>query len=109
MRIFARTLPIRAVVDIIERDPQVSVVEDEPLVYFRAKVKFVLSSTEKATPLWVEGQVQVNADHTLEMMWLAPQYGSIQGTMVNAILDPYRDVILQAAEHTDLAILGVVT
>ena len=43
------------------------------------------------------------------MLWIAPQYGSVQGTMVNAILNVYRDAILQAAESTDLAILGVDT
>ena len=109
MRIFARTLPIRTVVDFIDRSPQTSRAADEPLISFRAKVRFSLPVTEKAEPLWVEGQVQVNADRTLEMLWIAPQYGSVQGTMVNAILNVYRDAILQAAESTDLAILGVDT
>ena len=108
MRIFARILPIRTVVDIVDRQPQTSRAEDEPLISFRAKVRFSLPITDAAEPLWVEGQVQVNANRTTDMLWIAPKYGSIQGTMVNAILDVYRDAILQAAEDTDLAILGVV-
>lgn len=107
MRIFARTLPIRTVVNVIDRTPQTSRAADEPLISFRAKIRFALPVTEKTEPLWVEGQVQINADRTAEMLWIAPQYGAIQGTMVNAILNVYRDAILQAAEATDLAILGV--
>ena len=107
MRIFARILPIRTVVDIVDRQPHTSRAADEPLISFRAKVRFSLPITEEAEPLWVEGQVQVNANGTADMLWIAPKYGSIQGTMVNSILDVYQDAILQAAEATDLAILGV--
>jgi hypothetical protein len=107
MRIFARTLPIRTVVNVIDRTPHTSRAADEPLISFRARIRFSLPITERAEPLWVEGQVQINADRTAEMLWIAPQYGSIQGTMINSILDVYRDALLQAAEATDLAILGV--
>lgn len=107
MRIFARTLPVRTVVNVIDRTPHTSRSADEPLISFRAKIRLALPITEKTEPLWVEGQVQIKADRTMEMLWIAPQYGSIQGTMVNAILNVYRDAILQAADDTNLAILGV--
>lgn len=107
MRVYARIVPTRVIVNVIDREPARSRAADSPLISFRAKMRFSLPATEKTEPLWVEGQVQVNADRTLEMLWIAPQYGSVQGTMVNAILNVYRDAVLQAAEDSDLAILGV--
>lgn len=106
-RIYNRVLPIRVLINVVGRSPSRSMAHEEPLVYFRAKVSFDTLRENPPEPLWIEGEVQVFADRSLELEWVAPQYGSIQGSRVNAILDVYRDSLVRAFHDTDLDLLGV--
>ena len=106
-RIFTKVLPVRTVVDVVERQPRWSDAEDSPLISIRAKVTFESVMTEHKEALWLEGDVQVNPDRSVEIVWLAPQYGSIIGTKVASILDIYKDALRKAFKDTNLNILGV--
>jgi len=107
-RIYTRVVPIRVLINVADRNPARSVASEEPLVYFRAKVSFDTLREDAPEPLWIEGEAQVFSDRSVELVWVAPQYGSIQGSRVNAILDVYRDSLIRAFRETDLALLGVV-
>lgn len=106
-RIFTKVLPVRTVVDVVARQPQWSEAGESPLISIRAKVTFETVMTEHKEALWLEGDVQVNPDRSVEIVWLAPQYGSIIGTRVSTILDIYKDALLKAFKDTNLNILGV--
>jgi len=106
-RIYNRVVPIRVRINVVGRVPSRSLASEEPLVYFRAKVSFDTLRESAPEPLWVEGEVQVFSDRSVELVWVAPQYGSIQGSRINAILDVYRESLIRAIRETDLALLGV--
>jgi hypothetical protein len=106
-RIFTKVLPVRTVVDVVDRQPQWSVAEDSPTITIRAKVSFESALTEHKEALWLEGEIQVLPDRSTEIMWLAPQYGTIIGTRVKAVLDIYKDALRKAFKDTNLNILGV--
>lgn len=106
-RIFTKVLPVRTVVDVVDRQPQWSEAKDSPTITIRAKVTFESVMTEHKEALWLEGEIQVLPDRSTEIMWLAPQYGSIIGTRVKTILDIYRDALRKAFKDTNLNILGV--
>lgn len=107
-RIYTRQIPIRVRIDVVDRSPARSSASEEPLVYFRAKVSFDVLRDGAPEPLWIEGEAQVFSDRSVELVWVAPQFGSIQGSRVNAVLDVYRDSLIRALRETDLALLGVV-
>ena len=91
-----------------ERRPRRSEAEDSPVVYIRARMTFEMALAVRREPLWVEAELQVSPDRSVELLWLTPQYGVIHGSKVKEVLDLYKDAIVQAAEDTNLAILGVV-
>ena len=107
MRVFARTLPMRAVISFIDRSPHVSRAEDEPLVTFWAKVWLSLPTGDKSDPVDIEGVAKVYADRTVEVVEINAKYGLVRGLISKSIFDVYRDALVQSAKDSDLALLGV--
>jgi len=106
-RIYTKVLPVRTVIDVVDRQPQWSDAEQSPVITIRAKVTFESTLTEHKEALWLEGVIQVNPDRSIEILELEPQYGTIIGPRVKSILDIYRDVLKKAFADTNLNILGV--
>lgn len=107
MRVYSNSLCFRTMVSFIDRTPQTSIAEDEPLITFWAKVWISLPTGHKSTPVDLEGTVQVHADRSVSMVELKPKYGIIRGLVETSVLDVYRDALLQSFKDTNLATLGV--
>ena len=84
-RIFTKVLPVRTVVDVVDRQPQWSEAALFPLITIRVKVTFESTMTEHKKPLYLEGKVQVYPDRSTEIVSLEPQYGAVIGTKVEPI------------------------
>lgn len=106
-RIYTKVLPVRTVIDVVDRQPQWSEASTLPLIRIRVKVTFESVMTEQKKPLWLEGEVQVFPDRSTEIVSLEPQYGDVIGTKVEPILDVYKDALRKAFKDTNLNILGV--
>ena len=106
-RIYTKVLPVRTVIDVVERTPRWSEAADAPTISFRAKVTFETNFTEDKEALWLEGSVQVWPNREVDILALKPQYGTIIGPRVNTVLDIYQDALRKAFADTNLNILGV--
>jgi mRNA-degrading endonuclease toxin of MazEF toxin-antitoxin module len=106
-RIYTKVLPVRTVIDVVERTPRWSDAANAPTISFRAKVTFETTFTENKEALWLEGEAQVWPDRTVDILALKPQYGTVIGARVDAVLDIYRDALRKAFADTNLNILGV--
>ena len=108
-RIYTKVIPVRTVVDVVERTPRWSDAADSPTISFRAKVTFETNFTEDKEALWLEGEVQVWPDREVDILALKPQYGTIIGSRVSTDLDIYEDTLRKAFADTNLNILGIAT
>lgn len=106
-RIYTKILPVRTVVDVVERTPRWSEAADSPTVSFKARVTFETNFTEDKEALWLEGAVQVWPNRDVDILALKPQYGTIVGPRVSTVLDIYEDALRKAFVDTNLNILGV--
>lgn len=107
MRVYARTIPTRTVISLIDRTPQVSRAEDEPEITLWAKFWLSLPTGENTEPVDLECVVKVKANRTIKVLEIKPKYGSVRGMVSYSVFDIYRDMLIKAAKETDLALIGV--
>jgi len=105
---FNQVEPFRVGIDIKERSPKISSVEDSPIVYIRLAMDLrPVTVIKHAHVLYMEAEVQVHPDRSFDLLWLEPQYEILPGSSKKGVLAVYYDVLEKAIEESNLSLLGV--
>lgn len=98
---------LRTEINVMKTHPRRSLAVDSPLVYvlFRMDLHLAGKANDRRD-LYMEAEVQVHPDHSVEVVWLEPQYEIIKGQQTPSILGFYEEVFRNALTG-DLSVIGV--
>jgi hypothetical protein len=102
-----KVFPLRAEINVMKTVPRSSRVADAPLVYVLVRMDLHLGGrANKLRDLYLEAEIQVNPDKTVEVVWIEPQYEIVRGQQTPTLLGLY-ETILETSVAGDLSLIGV--
>ena len=102
-----KVFPLRAEINVMKTSPRSSRAVDAPLVYVLVRMDLHLGGrANKLRDLYLEAEIQVNPDKTIEVVWMEPQYEIVRGQQTPTLLGLY-EVILETSVAGDLSLIGV--
>ena len=102
-----KVFPLRAEINVMKTHPRISRAVEEPLVYVLFRIDLhVGGRANDLRDLYLEAEVQIHADKSIDVLWIEPQYEIVRGQQTPAILGVYEDVF-QRAVAGDLSVIGV--
>ena len=99
--------PLRVEINVTKNLPRQSRAAESPVVYLLFRLDLHLGGRANSRrDLYLEAEVHVNPDKSVEVLWVEPQYEILRGTQTPLILGIYEDVLRRVLEK-DLSLIGV--